>query len=60
MKISRPYKDKPWLVMEESGFWESLFFGCTTRVYIDTKHPEWWNKVVLPTIKEMRKYGVIS
>lgn len=55
MKTSRPFKDKPWLVLEESGFWESLFCGYHWRLRLDTSHPEWFEKVFKPTIEKLAR-----
>lgn len=54
---SRPFKDRPWLIMEESSFWESLFFGSRTRIYVDEKHPD-WIKIILETNKKLKNIKV--
>lgn len=57
MKQSRPFKDKPWLILEESSFWESLFFGSNTRIMVDTKHPE-WIKMILETNEKLKNIKI--
>jgi len=55
MKTSRPYKDKPWILMDKPSFWERLFYpNARTRMYIDTQHPEWIKQVLIPTINELK------
>jgi len=57
MKQSRPFKDKPWLILEESSFLETLFFGTRSRMYVDTKHSE-WIKMVLKTNENLKKIKI--
>ena len=61
MKESRPYKDKPWIVLKETNFWDWLL-GSRLRwkLSIDTKHPEWINQVLKPTIEEFKKAKIIK
>lgn len=54
-KISRPYKDKPWIVVKHAGFWASLMGVCDT-IEIDTSHPEWIKQVLIPTIEKYKGY----
>lgn len=54
MTKSRPFKDKPWLILEETSFLETLFFGSRSRMYVDTKHPE-WIKRMLKTNENLKK-----
>lgn len=54
---SRPFKDKPWIILEEPSFWESLFFDDWSRMYVDTKHSE-WIKMVLKTNETLKKIKI--
>lgn len=53
MVQSRPFKDRPWIILEESSFLESLFYGPYARIKIDTKHPD-WIKMMLETNKKLK------
>lgn len=59
MTKKRPYKDKPWIVIESPNWFESLL-GVTVRLYIDTTHSEWVNKVLAPAISKFSQSSILS
>jgi hypothetical protein len=57
MKTSRPYKDKPWIILEESSRWEDIMGLGYYRIRIE-KSPEWVEKVLNPTIEKFKKWNL--
>lgn len=55
MKETRPYPDKPWIVLYTPGFWLSLIIPAFYRYEVDTSHPEWIEKVLKPAIEKAKK-----
>ena len=52
MKVSRPYKDRPWLVLKRSNWLEDILGMGWWSMEVDTSHPEWTEKVLMPAIKK--------
>lgn len=54
MKTTRPYKDKPWLVLKTPSWSERYLLGLCSQMEVDTSHPEWTEKVLIPMIEKAK------